>query len=136
MSSVVPVVVDLVWEGELRFAARSGEASLTLDSAGMAGPSPVQALAASLAGCMAMDIAHILNKARLPLRGLRAHLVGRRAQTDPKRILAVDLGFEVEGTVPTENVERAIALSRDKYCSVWATLNPDIDFKTSFTIKA
>jgi putative redox protein len=85
---------------------------------------------------MAMDVVHILNKSRLPLRGLRAHLVARRAPEEPRRILAVDLAFELDGDIPAANVERAIALSREKYCSVWASLNPDIDFKTSFVLRA
>lgn len=135
MSGSTPTIVDLAWEGELRFAAHSGEAALLLDSSGKAGPSPVQALAASLGGCMAMDVALILNKARLPMRGLRAHLVAERAGEEPRRILGVDLRFEVEGDVPDDKVERAIALSKEKYCSVWHSLNPDIDLKTSFVVK-
>ncbi len=131
-----PTVVDLTWEGELRFAAKSGAAALTLDSAGQAGPSPVQALAAALGGCMGMDVVHILAKSRLPVTGVRAHLVAERAPDEPRRVLAVDLAFVVTGDVPADKVERAIALSREKYCSVWASLNPDIRFNTSFTVEA
>jgi uncharacterized OsmC-like protein len=52
--------VELVWEHELVFGGRSADATMILDSAGVAGPSPVQALAFALAGCMAMDVVHIL----------------------------------------------------------------------------
>ena len=46
------------------------------------------------------------------------------------------LNFEVTGNVEPSVVERAIELSRDKYCSVSNTLREDIDFKTRFTVKS
>src|SRR5262249_14206261 len=119
MTARPPTVVDLTWIGELKFSGTSGSASITLDSAGVAGPSPVQALAFAFAGCMAMDVAHILTRGRHPLEGLRAHLAADRAPDDPHRIVRMTLQVTVEGEVPEEAVTRAIALSREKYCSVW-----------------
>jgi uncharacterized OsmC-like protein len=55
-----PTTLELVWERDLVFGGRAGDATMILDSAGVAGPSPVQALAFALAGCMAMDVVHIL----------------------------------------------------------------------------
>jgi putative redox protein len=134
VASKPPTVVDLTWNGELKFAATIDKASLTLDSAGVAGPSPVQALAAALAGCMAVDLVHILAKGRHPLTGLTAHLVGERADEEPRRLVRVTLRFEVAGGAPADAVERAIQLSRDKYCSVWHSLRQDIDFQVSFGV--
>ena len=71
-----------------------------LDSAGKAGPSPVQTLAFALAGCMGMDVVHILTKGRLDLRGLRVSLVAERAPEDPHRITAVTIDFGVTGDIP------------------------------------
>jgi uncharacterized OsmC-like protein len=48
----------------------------------------------------------------------------------------VDLRFEVTGEVAPDKVERAIALSREKYCSVWHSLRQDIDFRTAFEVVA
>ncbi len=138
MGAPRPVVVDLEWQaGEgLRFRGRiEGGVSIVLDSAGEAGPSPVQALAAGLAGCMAIDIVHILEKGRVPVRAVRAALVAPRAPEDPKRIVAAELRFTVTGDVPPDKVERAIALSREKYCSVWHSLRQDIAFTTSFEVR-
>jgi putative redox protein len=129
-----PIVVDLDWEGDLRFRGTTGAVSLVLDSASEAGPTPVQALAFALAGCMAIDVAHILKKGRLEPRSLKAHLEAERAPEDPKRLVSVHLHFKVGGKVPADKVERAIALSREKYCSVWHSLRPDIDFRTSFEV--
>jgi putative redox protein len=108
---------------------------VVLDSAGEAGPSPVQMLACSLAGCMAIDVVHILEKGRVPLRALRASLVAERAPGDPRRLVKVDLRFHVRGDVPRDRVERAVALSREKYCSVWHSLRPDIAFTTAIELE-
>jgi len=131
-----PVEVELAWEGNLRFRGRAGPAAVVVDSDGSAGPSPVQALALALAGCMSVDVVHILERGRQPLRGLRARLRGERAPEDPHRLVRVDLRFDVMGEVAPDKVERAIALSREKYCSVWHSLRQDIEFTTSFEVRA
>ena len=127
-------VVDLAWKEALVFEGTSAEARMVLDSEGKAGPSPVEALAFGLAGCMAMDVASILAKGRLDVRGITAHLVADRAEDHPRRFVKIDLRFTFEGDVPDEKVERALALSRDKYCSVWHSMRQDIPFTTSFSV--
>jgi putative redox protein len=129
-----PIEVDLTWDGELRFRGRAGQAAVVVDSDGLAGPSPVQALALALAGCMSVDVVHILERGRQPLRGLRSRLLAERASADPHRLVRVDLRFTVRGEVAPDKVERAIALSRETYCSVWHSLRQDIDFTTSFEV--
>jgi putative redox protein len=129
-------VVDVSWIDELRFSATSGEAAITIDSAGLAGPSPVEALGIALAGCMTIDVAHILTRGRHALRALRSHLVAERAQDDPHRFVRVTLHVAIEGDVPRDAVERAIALSRDRYCSVWHSMRQDIDFQVTFDVAA
>ena len=84
---------------------------------------------------MASDVVTILQKGRLPLQGLRAVLSGERSPTEPRRLLSVDLRFEVVGDVPADRVERAIALSHEKYCSVWHSMREDIAFTTSFDVR-
>jgi putative redox protein len=129
-----PTKVSLVWEHDLVFGGTGGETRMTLDSASHAGPSPVQTLAFALAGCMAMDVVHILKKGRHDLRGLKVDLVGHRAEQDPRRLTRVELSYSVTGDVPRDQVQRAIDLSRDKYCSVWHSLRQDIELEVTFTI--
>jgi putative redox protein len=129
-----PVPASLVWDGDLRFRASSGAASIVLDGNGSAGPSPVQTLAFSLAACMAMDIADIIAKGRHPLSAFDVKFVGVRADSHPHRFLKIDLHFAVHGNVPAAAVERAIALSRDKYCSVWHSMREDIALTTTFEV--
>jgi putative redox protein len=130
------VVLDLEWQGGLRFAGRSGDVELTMDSPpGPGAPSPVQTLAFALAGCMAMDVAVVLAKSRLTISSLRAHLDAERAPSEPRRLVSASLHFTVKGDVPPERMDRALALSREKYCSVWNSLRPDIELRTSYTIE-
>jgi putative redox protein len=130
-----PVVADLTWLGDLRFKGVSGNASITIDGDSVAGPSPVQALVFALAGCMAADVVFILTKGRHDVRALRARLTAERAQENPHRVLRVVLRFEIEGVVPGDAIQRAISLSREKYCSVWHSMNPDIDLQVTSDIR-
>jgi putative redox protein len=130
-----PTVLDLTWVGDLTFSGTSGRTSMTLDSAGLAGPSPMQALGFAIAGCMTTDVAHILTRGRHPFRALRSHLVADRAQDEPHRFVRMSLHITVEGEVPGDAVERAIALSKEKYCSVWHSMRQDIAFTTTHAIR-
>jgi len=129
------LALELSWDGGTRLVGRSGGVEQTLDWDGREALSPVQGLAMALAGCMASDVVTILQKGRLPLRGLRAVLSGERAPAEPRRFVAIDLRFELVGDVPADRVERAIALSREKYCSVWHSMRQDIAFTTSFEVR-
>jgi putative redox protein len=129
-----PTIVDLTWTHDLVLDGTSGKASMTLDSAGVAGPSPVQALGFAVAGCMTMDVAYILTKGRQIFRALRSHLVADRAAEDPHRIIRMHLQVTVEGGVSADAVARALALSYEKYCSVWHSMRQDIVFTTSHDV--
>jgi putative redox protein len=124
----------LTWTGDLRFHGTSGESSLNLDSHGKQGPSPMQALAFALAGCMGMDLVHILQKSRTPFSAVRASLSGRRPTEPPSRFLAITLHFEIDGEPTDAQVQRAVDLSRAKYCSVWNSMRQDIDFQVTFAV--
>ncbi|HJR60095.1 MAG TPA: OsmC family protein [Vicinamibacterales bacterium] len=129
-----PVKLELIWEHDLVFAGQSGDVRMTLDSASVEGPSPMQSLAFSLAACMAMDLVHILKKGRHEFRGLRADLTGARAPADPRRFTEIALHYTITGVVPEAVVERGIDLSREKYCSVWHSMRQDLGFTITFTI--
>lgn len=136
MAEKPPTVVDLTWVGDLQFTTVTKASRLTLDAKGIAGPSPTDALAAAIAGCMAMDVTAMLVRGRHPLRALRTQLAADRATEHPQRFVAIALRFTIEGAVPAAAIERAIRLSREKYCPVWNSLRQDIDFKVSFDLIA
>jgi putative redox protein len=83
---------------------------------------------------MSADVVDIVRKGRHALTGFSAHIVAERAQTPPARVVRAELHFHVRGDVPSAALERAIALSRDKYCSVWHSLREDIELTTSFDV--
>ncbi len=130
-----PLAAALTWSGDLLLTATSGGQTMTLDGNSAAGPSPVQTLAFSIAGCMAMDVVDILRRGRHEVRGLDIAFHGDRQQTPPHRFTSVALTFTVHGDVPGEAVQRAIALSHEKYCSVSNSLRGDIAFTTEYEVK-
>jgi putative redox protein len=129
-----PLTAELVWSEDLRFGATSGRIATVVDGDSTAGPSPVQMLVIGLAGCMAIDVLDIVGKGRHPLSAFRVSASAERAPGPPRRVLSVTLSFHVHGAVPNPVVERAIALSRDKYCSVWHSLREDIELRTLFEV--
>ena len=129
-----PVTTELIWSKDLEFGVTSGTNALIVDGDSAAGPSPVQLLAVALAACMSIDVVDILKKGRHPLTAFRSKLTGSRATAPPRRLLAVQLEFTMHGDIPPAAVARAIALSRDKYCSVWHSLRQDIELTTAFAI--
>lgn len=92
----------------------------------------MQAVAIGLAGCMGVDVVMILQRGRHALSALRVALEADRQPDPPRKFVRIRLVFCVAGDVPTHAIERAIALSREKYCSVWHSLNPAIELSTSF----
>ena len=131
-----PLTAELIWSGDLRFGATSGPAAIVIDGDGSAGPSPMQLAAFGISGCMAADVVSILQKGRQPVEALRVSFTGERAPTPPRRFVRIQLHFRISGAVAPEAVERAIALSRETYCSVWHSMRQEITLQTSFEIQA
>lgn len=129
MSTPSRVVMRWSGEGLVFQGGPEGTPEITLDSAAAVGPSPTQLLLLSLAGCMGVDVRLILEKSRVPLESLEVEAEGDRVDTNPKRFEAIRLTYRIKG--PSEKdrpkLDRAIQLSRDRYCSVLHSLRPDID---------
>jgi len=137
MSGTPPkTLVNLTWDEGLRFTASHRDHQWILDGRNEDGPSPVVALASALAGCMAIDIVHILTKGRHRVAALEAEFAGTRADTEPKRFTRIDLLFKVRTSAPQDAVERAVELSHEKYCSVWHSMRQDIEFHTGIEIES
>ncbi len=130
-----PLLAEVVWLEGLRFNAVSGHRSMVVDGDGEAGPSPMQALAFAVAGCMAADVVAILQKGRHPLTGMRVAMAATRALEHPRRFTAVSMEFHVTGQVPSDAVDRAVTLSHEKYCSALSSLRQDIAVDLRVTIQ-
>jgi len=130
------MALSLVWDSELDFHAGPDSPALNLASSRDGVYSPMTLLAQAIMGCMAMDVVHILQKGRHDLKALTVSFGGERAAEAPKRYTKVHLTFHIRGAVPKDAIERAIALSHEKYCSVSNTLRQDLVFTTSIELEA
>lgn len=86
---------------------------------------PMDLLLVALAGCMGMDIVSILQKKGGKIDSFKMVLKGDRNSEHPKRYLKIIYEIECKGDYKREDLIRSFELSRDRYCSVLATLkNP------------
>ena len=125
--------IRMRWSGEGdRFEGGPvGGASAVIDGDGAAAPGPMDMLLGALASCMGIDIVMILQKGRVPVDDLDIEIEADRAPKPPRRFTSVEMTVRVIG--PSEEqrskVERAVALSRDTYCSVFHSLREDLDVR-------
>ena len=98
---------------------------------------PMEMLLAGTGGCTAYDVVLILKRGRHDVKGCSVKLTAERAQTEPKVFTKIHMHFTVTGKdLPAVAVERAIAMSHDKYCSASIMLAKMADITTSFDIVA
>jgi putative redox protein len=128
------VSLSLDWKGDLKFENTPGSPAIELHSSTHGVTSPVQALGYAVMACMAMDVVHVIEKGRHHLKAMTVKMHGERAPEHPRRLVAMAIEFHITGPIEDKVVDRAIDLSRHKYCSVWNSLRPDVELKTSFTI--
>jgi putative redox protein len=129
--------LSLQWESAHVFHGQSPAGGrIVLDGSSKAGASPVEAVAFALAGCMSIDIVDILHKGRFKIAAFCCDVAAQRRTEPPRRITAVRLTFHVKGDTTEDRLVRAIELSKERYCSVWHTLQTDIEFETAFRLEA
>ena len=98
-------------------------------------PRPMEALLAGTGGCTAYDVVLILRRGRHDVRGCSVKLSAERADKEPKVFTKMHLHFTVSGKgLPAAAVERAIALSHEKYCSASIMLGKTAHITTSFEL--
>ncbi|WP_299019284.1 MULTISPECIES: OsmC family protein [unclassified Tepidimonas] len=98
-------------------------------------PRPMELVLAGTGGCTAYDVVLILRRGRHDVRGCQVQLKAERAETDPKVFTAIHMHFVVHGKgVPATAVERAIALSHEKYCSASIMLGKTAAITTSYEV--
>jgi putative redox protein len=133
--------VDWLPQSGMAFAAETGSGHLvTLDGAPDGGgrnlaPRPMEMLLVGAGGCAAYDVVLILKRGRHDVLGCRVRVTADRAPTDPKVFTRIGMHFIVRGrALPTQAVERAIALSHDRYCSATVMLGKTATIETSFEV--
>jgi putative redox protein len=101
-----------------------------------AASSPKELLMFALGGCTAMDVITILQKKRAPLEGFEIHVSGNVRDEHPQVFTELHLEYVVYGSgINPKDVERAIELSTDTYCSVSAMLKAGVKLSHSSRIE-
>ena len=99
------------------------------------GARPMEMVLAGTGGCTAYDVVLILKRGRHDVRGCSVTLQTERASTDPKVFTKIHMQFTVTGKgIPPVAVERAIAMSHDKYCSASIMLGKTAEITTGFDL--
>ncbi|HWH73150.1 MAG TPA: OsmC family protein [Methylibium sp.] len=131
------------WQPEagMAFLAETGSGHLlTMDGAPDGGgrnlaPRPMETVLAGTGGCAAYDVVLILKRGRHDVRGCEVKLSAERAPTDPKVFTRIHMQFVVRGRgLVRATVERAVALSHEKYCSASAMLAKTAEITTGVEI--
>ena len=123
------------------FLAETGSGhTLMMDGAPEGGghnlaPRPMEMVLLGTGGCTAYDVVLILKRGRHAVAGCTVKLSAERADTEPKVFTRINMHFTVTGkAVPAAAVERAIAMSHDKYCSASIMLAKTAQISTSFEV--
>jgi len=98
-------------------------------------PRPMETVLAGTGGCTVYDVVLILKRGRHDIKGCSVQVKAERAPQDPKVFTAIHMHFTLVGkALPPMAVERAIAMSHEKYCSATAMLSKTAAMTTSFEI--
>ena len=135
--------IDWLAASGMAFSAETGSGHLlTMDGAPDGGgrnlaPRPMETVLAGTGACTAYDVVLILKRGRHDVRSCRVKVRSERAPQDPKVFTAIHLHFIVAGVgIPAQAVERAIALSHDRYCSATIMLAKTAAITTSYELLA
>jgi putative redox protein len=123
-------------EDELFLGTSDSGHTLMMDAnGGNLAPSPLENVLISLGGCSSVDVVSILQKSRQDISGCTVEIRGTRVDSVPKLFSDIHLHFAITGTdIKTKHVERAVALSADKYCSVALMLNGKVNITHDYSI--
>jgi putative redox protein len=115
------MIVHTEWKHAEVFEGKTESGNTILidaDSAHTHGPGPLEAVLIALCGCTSVDVVSILKKKRQHLTGLHVSATAEQAPTPPRVFTKIKLTYAVSGKLSRKAVEDAVALSKNKYCSV------------------
>lgn len=129
------------WLDHMSFVGESGSGhSVVMDGAPESGGRnlgvrPMEMLLLGLGGCASFDVVMILQKGRQAISDCEVAIDAERAETDPKVFTKIHLHFTVKGkNLAAAKVERAIALSAEKYCSASMMLGKTAAITHAYTV--
>ncbi len=130
------------WVENVSFIAESGSGhALVMDGAPEGGgrnlgPRPMEVVLMGTGGCTAYDVVHILRKSRAPVTDCVVEIDAERAEEDPKVFTKIHFHFIVTGNgLKPAQVERAVHLTAEKYCSASIMLGKTAEITHDFEIR-
>ena len=125
--------IKVTWKKENVFSAENEAGGK--DELGGINIRPMQMILASLAGCTGVDVVNILKKKRVNFKDIEIKVSGKRADTHPKVYTDIHVTYLIWGEgIKEKDVEQAIKLSEDKYCSVSAMLKSTAKIHSDYKI--
>jgi putative redox protein len=132
---------DVVFKAGMKFDGISGRAGksvavdFTPEGEDIDGFTPLELLLTSLAGCSGQVVVGLLKRMGQDVRDLTVHARGVKKEVHPKVITSIDLEFEFQGgRVDGDSVEKALALSEERYCPVWVMLKASASIKATYRV--
>ena len=127
-------LVQLHWDPTQEFTLQDNAAhEITLNPP--RGVSPSDLLPMSLIGCTSYDVVEILRKQRQDLRELKISAESTQDENPPWRFRKIHIRYQAVGVgLDPEKVRKAIQLSEEKYCAVYATLKDALEIAHAFEI--
>ncbi|SET17179.1 putative redox protein [Oceanobacillus limi] len=125
--------LTIKWDDKMAFSSTTPSGhEIKMDAAEQVGGEntgarPTELLLNAVAGCTGIDIISILKKMRLEPTAFQMDVKGTRAEDHPKKFTTIHIHYALDGELPEDKVVRAIALSKDKYCSVSHSLSAEIE---------
>jgi putative redox protein len=135
------VQTEIVFKGGMRFDGKSGRAGkpvaidFTPEGEAIDGYSPLELLLTSLAGCSSQVVVGLLKRMGQEVQDLTVRARGEKREIHPTVLTSVELDFEFRGgRVDSASVEKAFALSEERFCPVWVMLKASVPITAKYRL--
>jgi putative redox protein len=132
------VHADVVFKAGMRFDGISGRSGRSVDidfaaeGEDVDGFVPLELLLVSLAACSGQVVVGLLKRMGQEVKDLLVHARGTKKEIHPTVLTSIELEFEFRGgQIDLPSLEKAISLSEERFCPVWAMLKPVVPIKTT-----
>jgi len=137
------VRAEIMFNGGMKFEGKSGRAGTAValdfgpDDREIHGYTGLELLLTSLAGCSGQTVVGLLRRMNQEVNGLTVRARGEKRETHPTVLMSIGLEFEFRGgKVDGASVERALALSEERFCPVWVMLKASAPIKATYRLLA
>ena len=138
---VFKLEIKVSWAGEAAFIGESGSGhKVVMDGPPEGGgrdlgPRPMEMLLLGTGACSSYDVISILKKSRQDVKGCQVEVSAERADSEPKVFTKIHIHFKVTGVdLKEKQVERAVSLSAEKYCSASLMLGATAEISHDYEI--